>query len=171
MTTSPVISSTGDYPAARGMTTSPLLGCGHVTIIKGEYPAARGMTTPPVNPDTYPDARGMTTPPGVPSTGDYPAARGMTTSPLIGRGHTATFGSEVPRYARHDAVARNYIYGRLPRCAGHDDVAPDRPRSCNNHQGRVPRLRGMTPSRFNTQTNHPLIHTNQGVVSMDGAQT
>ena len=53
----------------------------------------------------------------------------MTTSPLIGRGHIATFGSEVPR------------------------------------------LRGMTPSRFNTQTNHPLIHTNQGVVSMDGAQT
>ena len=47
ITTSPDIPSTGDYPAARGMTTSPLFGRGHVSINKGEYPAARGMTTCP----------------------------------------------------------------------------------------------------------------------------
>ena len=33
------------YPAARGMTTSPLIGRGHVTSLKGESPASRGMTT------------------------------------------------------------------------------------------------------------------------------
>ena len=115
----------------RATCTLPLIDRGHIMTRKGEHLATRGITTSP----------------DIPSTGDYPAARGMTTSPLIGRGHTATFGSEVPRYARHDAVARNYIYGRVPRCAGHDDLP------------------------FNTQTNHPLIHTNQGVVSMDGAQT
>ena len=30
--------------------------------------------------------------------------------------------------------------------------------------GEYPAALGMTPSPFNTQTNHPLIHTNQGVV-------
>jgi hypothetical protein len=153
MTTPPLIGRghvtiiKGEYPAARGMTTSPLFGRGHVTIIKGEYPAARGMTTSPGVPSTgdvyvapdwarhlttfkgeYPAALGMTTSPGVPSTGDYPAARGMTTSPLIGRGHTATFGIDVPRFAvlmTSPITFTGYLY-----------VAPDRPRSCNDPQGR-----------------------------------
>ena len=88
MTTPPLIGRghvtiiKGEYPAARGMTTSPLFGRGHVTIIKGEYPAARGMTTSP----------------GVPSTGDV-----------------------------YVAPARLWLcnnhQGRVPRCAGHDDLA------------------------------------------------
>jgi len=132
----------------------------------------------------------MKTSPVIVSTGDVPRCAGHDTSPLVGGGHVTTLNGAYPA-ARGMTTSPDIIStGDVPRCAGHDaspfsavvmiahplhhvtrDADKDRtPTVVSRAKLRV-LLSACDDGEDVEQTNHPLILTNQGVVSMDGAQT